>query len=62
MKLNDRICKMPPWTMGKIARELYDAMNAMGIGEMTRDKLHYQVMGGSLKDAAKFIDVRPYLG
>ena len=62
MTRNERICKMPPWTMGRISREVYDALVAMGIGERTVEKLHYAVMGGRLKDAAKYIDIRPYLG
>lgn len=61
MTKNDRICKMAPWAMAKISREIYDALSAMGLGETTVDKLHYKAMGGKLKDVEKFIDIKPYL-
>lgn len=61
MTRNDRICKMPPWTMARISREIYDALNMMGLGPSTVEKLHYKAMGGKLKDVERIIDIRPYL-
>jgi len=62
MKLNDRISKMPPWNMGRISREIYDALRALGLKDKAVDRIHYDLMGKRLKDAAEYIDVRPYLG
>ena len=61
MTSRDRVSKMPPWTMARFSREVYDALRKMGLGESTVDKLHYTLMGGRLKDAARFIDIKPYL-
>ena len=62
MKLNDKICKMPPWFMAEISRDIFDALEAMGLGERTIEKLHYELMGMRLKDAAEYVDVKRYLG
>lgn len=61
MNLDDRIPKMPPWTMGKISREIFDALKAKGYSESKVDKLHYKAMGGTLRDVSNLIDVKPYL-